>query len=155
VGYSRSHLASNLPPHRALDMSDQLIDAAMARSLHAGADRSHVLFAWIIQNDPPEHPGKFVARFATSHPTIYVMVADTLAEIHEMLPPGLLRSERQPLDPPDVVEIGSQSSRLLIARAAQPKQRLIIMPSLPQAPSCLRDGVCARSYHVHSQRIGG
>ena len=86
-------------------MSDQVIDTAMAQSLHGGAGRSHLLFAWIIQNNPPEHPGKFVARFATSHPTIYVMVADTLADIHGMLPPGLVRSERQPGDPPDVVEI--------------------------------------------------
>ena len=86
-------------------MPDQIIDVATARSLHAGADRSHVLFAWITQNDPPEHPGKFVARFATSHPTIYVMVADTLAEIHEVLPLGLARSERQPGDPPEVVEM--------------------------------------------------
>lgn len=52
-------------------MGDQLIDAA----------RSHVLFPWIIQDDPLEHLGKFVARFATDHPTIYVMVADSLAAI--------------------------------------------------------------------------
>lgn len=86
-------------------MGDQIIDAAMARSLNADAVRSQVLFGWIVQNDPPEHPDKFVARFATDHPTIYVMVADSLAEIQAMLPAGLVRSERQPVDPPDVVEV--------------------------------------------------
>jgi hypothetical protein len=33
------------------------------------------------------------------------MVADTLAELQAMLPPGLARSPRQPVDPPEVVEI--------------------------------------------------
>ena len=86
-------------------MADQIIDAAMAQSLTIDAARSHVLCGWIIQNDLPEHPDKFVARFATTHPTIYVMLADSLAEIQAMLPPGLVRSERQPADPPEVVEV--------------------------------------------------
>jgi hypothetical protein len=86
-------------------MDDQVINGVMARLLHADAARSHVLFAWIIQQDPPEHPEKYVARFVTEHPTIYVMVADTLAEIQAMLPQGLARSSRQNADPPDVVEI--------------------------------------------------
>jgi hypothetical protein len=33
------------------------------------------------------------------------MLADTLAGIQGMLPPGLVRSERQPADPPEMVEI--------------------------------------------------
>jgi hypothetical protein len=33
------------------------------------------------------------------------MLADTLAGIQAMLPPGLVRSERMPADPPEVVEI--------------------------------------------------
>ena len=37
-------------------MGDQLIDAAMARSLTVDAVRSQALFGWIVQNDPPEHP---------------------------------------------------------------------------------------------------
>lgn len=71
----------------------------------ADAARAHVLFAWIILHDPPDYSGKFVARFATIHPTVYVMQADTLAEIRTHLPPGLTRSERQLADPPEVVEI--------------------------------------------------
>jgi len=86
-------------------MSDQIIDVATARSVQANAAKAQVLFGWIIQHDPPEHPGKYVARFATAHPTIYVMLADTLAELQAMLPTGLARSPRQPVDPPEVAEI--------------------------------------------------
>ena len=86
-------------------MPDQIIDAAMARSVQANATKTSILFGWIIEHNPPEHPGKYVARFATTQPTIYVMLADTLAELQAMLPPGLVRSPRQPVDPPEVVEI--------------------------------------------------
>ena len=71
-------------------VSDLLIDAAMARSVHADAARSHVLFA--CHHDSPRYPSRFVARFATDHPTIYTMVADSLAEIQAMLPPDLAQS---------------------------------------------------------------
>ncbi len=86
-------------------MTDQIIDAMMARSIHADTADKNVLAGWIILRDPPEHPGKFVARLATTHPTIYVMMAETLAELQAMLPPGLERSPRQPADPPEVVEV--------------------------------------------------
>lgn len=86
-------------------MNDQVIDAAMARAIQIDANRTHVLFAWIVLHDIPEHPGKYIARFATDRPTIYVMVAETLAGIHEQLPAGLDRSPRRPNDPPDIVEV--------------------------------------------------
>lgn len=86
-------------------MSDQLVDRDMACALQVDATRTHVQFAWVIQHDAPEYPGKYVARFTTDRPTIYVMVADTLAAVQAMLPLGLDRSGRQPADPPDVVEI--------------------------------------------------
>jgi hypothetical protein len=73
-------------------MPDQVIDAAAARSVQANATTASLLCAWIIEHDPPEHPGKYVARFATTHPTIYVVLADRLAELQAMLPPGLARS---------------------------------------------------------------
>ena len=83
---------------------DQVIDAAMARGLHADACRSHVLVGWVVRRNPPEYPGKFVARLVTGAPS-YVLLADTLAEVHARLPPYLVRSERQPADPLEVVEI--------------------------------------------------
>ncbi|HJS84418.1 MAG TPA: hypothetical protein VJ779_03065 [Acetobacteraceae bacterium] len=41
----------------------------------------------------------------TETPSPYVLVADTLAEIRAQLPPHPARAERQPADPPEVVEI--------------------------------------------------
>ena len=85
-------------------MADQVIDAAMARGLHADACRSHALVGWVVTRDPPEHPDKVVARLVTDTPSSYLLVADTLAGIHAQLPPRLVRTERQPSDPPEVVE---------------------------------------------------
>ena len=85
--------------------TDQIIDAAMARALHADACREHALVAWIVLWDAPGYPGRFTARLATDAPSPYLLLADTLAGIQAQLPPGLVRSERQPVDPPEVVEI--------------------------------------------------
>ena len=49
-------------------MTDQLIDAAMARGLHADACRVHALVGWVVRQSPPEYPGKFVARLVTGAP---------------------------------------------------------------------------------------
>jgi hypothetical protein len=87
-------------------MSDQIINAEMARALHADAMRANPLVGWIVVRDPPDHAGKFVARLvASTTASPYILVADTLAEIHAALPPGLVRFGRQPADLPDVVEI--------------------------------------------------
>jgi hypothetical protein len=85
--------------------TDQIIDAAMARSLHADACRDHALVAWVVLWDLPAYPERFAAQLATNGPSPYLLLADTLAGIRELLPPGLVRSERQPVDPPEVVEI--------------------------------------------------
>ncbi len=85
-------------------MPDQIIDAAMARSLHVDACRAHPMVGWVIVTDPPHYPCKFVARLVTDAPSSYVLVANTLAEIHAALPPDLVRTDRQPVDPPEVVE---------------------------------------------------
>jgi hypothetical protein len=63
----------------------------MARALHADACRDHALVAWIIMQDPPDYPGKFTARLATRGPLPYVLIGETLAEVQEQLPPGLVR----------------------------------------------------------------
>ena len=60
---------------------------------------------WVVRQNPPEYPGKFVARLVTENPSPYVLVADTLAKLHARLPAGLTRAGRQPADPPEVVEI--------------------------------------------------
>jgi hypothetical protein len=60
---------------------------------------------WVVMQDAPEYPDKFIARLVTDAPSPYLLIADTLAEIHGQLPPHLVRKERQPVDPPEVVEI--------------------------------------------------
>ena len=87
--------------------TDQIINAAMARALHADACREHALVAWVVLWDLPAYPERFAARLLTngSPPSPYLLLANTLAGMREMLPPGLVRSERQSADPPEVAEI--------------------------------------------------
>jgi hypothetical protein len=86
---------------------DQIIDADMARSLHADACRDHAAVAWVVMWDLPAYPERYAARLVTSgqDPSPYLLLADSLAEIQEILPPGLVQSERQPADPPEVGKI--------------------------------------------------
>ena len=85
-------------------MSDQIIDAVTAQALHADTCRDHPIVGWVVMRDQPE-PDTYIARLVTDAPTSYVLRADSLAEIHAQLPSGLVRSERQPAEPPDLVEI--------------------------------------------------
>src|SRR5690349_3433041 len=82
--------------------TDQLIDPTMARALHADDCRDHALVAWVVLWDLPAYPERYAARLATSGPapSPYLLLADTLAGIWAMLPPGLVRSERMPGDLP-------------------------------------------------------
>jgi len=86
-------------------MLDQIIDAVMARAIQADAVRAHPLAAWVIARDQIDYPGQLVARLVTDAPTAYVLLADTQAGLHVQLPPGLVRTERQPAEPREVVEI--------------------------------------------------
>jgi hypothetical protein len=86
-------------------MDDQVIDPAMALSLHADACRTRPLVDWVVMRDPPDYPGKVTAWLITDGQSPYVLVADTLGEIQGALPPDLERTERQPADLPEVVEI--------------------------------------------------
>jgi hypothetical protein len=84
---------------------DQIIDPAMARALHADMCRTHALVAWAVMWDEPAYPDHFTARLVTNKPLPYVLVSNSLAEIQQQLPAGLQRFERQPVDPPEVLEI--------------------------------------------------
>jgi hypothetical protein len=92
-------------------MPDQIIDAVMARSIQADAVRTHPLAAWVIVRDAIDYPGDLVARLVTDVLTPYVLRADSLAGLHAQLPPGLARAERQPSDPPEVVEVWVSAPR--------------------------------------------
>jgi hypothetical protein len=82
---------------------DQIIDTAMACAIQSDAARTHPLLAWVVMRDEGAYPGQFVARLVTDALTPYVLLADTLGELHGQLPPGL--ADRQPADPPEVLEI--------------------------------------------------
>ena len=86
-------------------MSDQIIDAAAAQGLHAYAARIYPKVGWIIMRDQAEYPDEFVARLVNTSPTPYILLADSILALHAQLPIGLVRSERQPTDPPEVVEV--------------------------------------------------
>jgi hypothetical protein len=92
-------------PVRRPHMPDQIIDAAIAQGLHTDACRTSLLVGWLVTRDPPDYPGKVIARLVTDGPTFYVLVADTMGELHAALPSALVRSDRQPADLPGVVEI--------------------------------------------------
>ena len=77
----------------------------MARALHADACRDHALVAWIVMWDTPAYPEQFAARLVTNASSPYLLLADSLSAIQKQLPPGLVRSGRHPVDPPEVVEI--------------------------------------------------
>lgn len=85
---------------------DQIIDRNTARGLQDDAARVHGVVGWVVSQDPPAHPGRaLMARLITTMPTPYILLADTLANLRAMLPAGLERSDPQPRDPPDVLEI--------------------------------------------------
>jgi hypothetical protein len=85
--------------------TDQIINAAMACALPADACREQATVAWVVMWDAPGYPDRFAAQLATDGPSPYLLLAETLGGIQAQLPPGLVRSERQPVDPPEVVEI--------------------------------------------------
>lgn len=71
----------------------------------ADACRTHPVVGWIVMRDLPDYPDELVARLVTDAPTPYVLLADTLAGLQAQLPPRLVRKERQPADPPEMLEI--------------------------------------------------
>jgi hypothetical protein len=85
-------------------LADQVVDRDAAGSFSADARRDRGLAGWVVVRDQPQ-PGAFTARLVTDGPTPYVLVADTLAALRAQLPTGLARSDRQPGDPPDLVEV--------------------------------------------------
>jgi len=67
---------------------DQIINAGMAQTLQAEACRASTMVGWLVMLDPPDYPGKVIARLSTKTVTPYVLVAETVAELHAALPPN-------------------------------------------------------------------
>lgn len=62
---------------------------------------------WVVYDHPQDFPDHFVARLwegMDNTPTATVLVADTLAELRDMLPPDLNGLERMEGDDPTIVE---------------------------------------------------
>jgi hypothetical protein len=86
-------------------VSDDILTPEMAVALHQRALDLGDMAVWVISADEPDHPGALVARLITDGATPYVMTATSLPELRAMLPTGLERSDRQPADPEDVLEV--------------------------------------------------
>ena len=62
-GHDRQPAALAAPsPKEATGMPDQIIDAVMARSIHADAVRTHPLAAWLIVRDQIDYFRELVSR---------------------------------------------------------------------------------------------
>jgi hypothetical protein len=79
---------------------DQIVTPEIAEAV-----RKHALVGWIVSGGKGPYQGKLVARMVTKSPSVYVLVAETLGELWTMLPLGLKRAERQPADPPGMIEL--------------------------------------------------
>ena len=82
--------------------------------------RTHPLLAWVVTRNEAAHPGQYVARLVTDAITPYVLLADTLGELHAKLPPGLVRSDHQPSDPGIVWKSGFRRRVKALAPAQSP-----------------------------------
>jgi hypothetical protein len=88
-----------------MSVSNEILTPEIAATLHQRALELSALAVWVISEDEPDHPGVLVARLITEAATLYVLTAATLPELRAMLPPGLERSERQPTDLEEAMEV--------------------------------------------------
>jgi hypothetical protein len=72
-------IATPAPEEEATGWPDPIIDAVMARAIHADAVRTHLRAAWVIVRDQIAYPGDVVARLITDELTPYVLLADGTA----------------------------------------------------------------------------
>lgn len=69
------------------------------------------LSGWTIYSNPRDYPGQFVARrwFVPTGGVVMasndMFVGDSLNELRELLPPGLVNIGRMPGDEPQIVEV--------------------------------------------------
>ena len=77
----------------------------MALKLHAEARQTWSIVGWCVTFDGRQQPGKYVARLLAGEPVPYVLVADTLDDLHASLPPGLMLLPGLPPDQPEIVEL--------------------------------------------------
>jgi hypothetical protein len=93
------------PIASAAVMADEIIDAAFAREIQARARQIWPIVGWCVTAGVEHRAGKYAARLLAGEPSPYVLIADTLDELHASLPPGLTRLPGLPADQPAVVEL--------------------------------------------------
>jgi len=99
------------PLEPAADAADY---AAAVERVRQGAAEAQAHFPperlpqWVVTESPADHPGMFVARLWVALPepqmTNCLVRAATLAEVRDLLPPGLTCLARSPADDPVIVE---------------------------------------------------
>jgi hypothetical protein len=52
----------------------RIINAAMARALHANACQNRSLVGWVVWHGHPAHPSRFIAQLATENPLPNVLI---------------------------------------------------------------------------------
>lgn len=67
------------------------------------------LSMWVVTQNPTDYPGQFVAREwliggDVLGATLNHHVADTLDDVRDLIPPGLVQVDRHPKDDPAIVE---------------------------------------------------
>lgn len=61
---------------------------------------------WVVYKKPLDYPNKFVIRkWINNTPTKTMYIADTLDEIRQRIPEGLVSIGRSPNDDPKIVEV--------------------------------------------------
>ena len=62
-------------------MLDQIVSATTAGQLNNEAIRTRAMAVRIVMASHHPYKGKVLARLATTEPTVYILLADTLAEL--------------------------------------------------------------------------
>jgi hypothetical protein len=75
-----------LPPEATTGMPYQIVDAAQAQAIQTDTTRADPLFARIVTRDLPECPDEFVVRLGAKALVAYILLGQTLAELHAQLP---------------------------------------------------------------------
>lgn len=91
---------SDLPPSTEITRHQAIL-------LHNEAMGRADLLLWTIFRSPLDHPGKFVARpysVRGAGPLAVHLLAEDLAGIRALVPPGLVQLDRDPGDDPVIVE---------------------------------------------------
>lgn len=85
------------------------VSSSISTGIGTGLGDGSCLIVWTIYQNVIEYPGKFVMRaFRVTadgpRPLSKCAVANTLDDIRDMVPLGLYRLDRDPTDPPEILE---------------------------------------------------